>query len=297
MDNLKLLKYRNKIIDNDNKTTYIDMVDISGYGDVVPVIRYKALDIFKDIVHGFSTRLGGVSKEHLSSMNLSFSRGDEPENVLENHRRFAKAVGYNSEKLVFSDQVHDVKIHVVKEEDAGKGIIKESDIKNIDGLVTNIKNIPLITFYADCVPLFFYDKLYKVVGLAHSGWKGTVGNIAYHMIQTMMKEYNSNPENIIVAIGPSICMDCYEISEDVAVQFEEKYSDIELEHMLINKGNGKYQLDLHQACKYNFLRAGITEDNISMPDICTCCNPNELFSHRASNGLRGNLAAVIMLKD
>ena len=297
MNNLNLLKYRNQIIDNANKSTYIDMVDISGTGEIVPVIKYKALDIYEDIIHGFSTRLGGVSKEHLFSMNLSFSRGDERDNVLENHRRFAKAVGYNSERLVFSDQVHDVIIHVVKEEDAGKGIIKESDIKNIDGLVSNVKNIPLITFYADCVPLFFYDKLNKVVGLAHSGWKGTVGNIAAHMIQTMKNEYSSSPENIVVAIGPSICMDCYEISEDVAVKFEAKYTDKELKNMLLNKGNGKYQLDLHQACKYNFLNAGILENNISMPDICTCCNPNELFSHRASNGLRGNLAAVIMLKE
>ena len=186
---------------------------------------------------------------------------------------------------------------MVKEEDAGKGIIKESDIKSIDGLITKVKNIPLITFYADCVPLFFYDNVSKVVGLAHSGWKGTVGNIAAEMIQTMNNEYGSKPKDIIVAIGPSICMDCYEISEDVAVQFQEKYTDDELKNMLLNKGNGKYQLDLHQACKYNFLRAGILENNISMPDFCTCCNPNELFSHRASKGLRGNLAAVIMLKD
>ena len=233
MNNLKFLKYRNQIIDN--KTTYIDMVDISGNGDVVPVIRYRTFDTYKDIVHGFSTRLGGVSKEHLSSMNLSFSRGDDQENVLENHRRFAKAVGYNSERLVFSDQVHDVNIYIVKEEDAGKGIIKESDIKNIDGLVTNVKNIPLITFYADCVPLFFYDKVNKVVGLAHSGWKGTVGNIANEMIKTMINQYGSNSDNIVVAIGPSICMDCYEISEDVAIKFEAKYTDEELKNMLLNK--------------------------------------------------------------
>lgn len=297
MNNLSLLKYKGHVIDDTSKCSYIDMVDISGKGDIVPVIRYKALSSYKDIIHGFSTRLGGVSRDHLASMNLSFSRGDVEENVLENHRRFAKAVGYNSERLVFSDQVHDVKIHMVKEEDAGKGIIKESDIINIDGLVTNVKNIPLITFYADCVPLFFYDNINKVVGLAHSGWKGTVGNIANEMIKTMKNEYACMPENIVVAIGPSICMDCYEISEDVAVQFMDKYSDSELKYMLLNKGNGKYQLDLHQACKYNFLRAGILEDNISMPDFCTCCNPNELFSHRASNGLRGNLAAVIMLKE
>lgn len=290
------LKYKNKIVEANNRTTLVDMVDISGDGDIVPVIRYKALLQYPELVHGFSTRLGGVSKEHLSSMNLSFSRGDETENVIVNHNRFSKAVGYNPEKLVFSDQVHDTKIHIVEEKDMGKGFAKKSDIIGIDGLVTAVRGVPLITFYADCVPLYFYDKINKVVGLAHSGWKGTVNNIALSMIQTMINSFGSKTENIVVAIGPSICMDCYEISSDVAGQFENNYSKVELEQFLLSKGNGKYQLDLHKACFFNFVNAGILPENIVMPDICTCCNPEVLFSHRASKGMRGNLAAVIMLK-
>ena len=295
MDRLQNLKYKNIVIDHNNKTTFIDMVDINGSGDIVPVIKYKAFEEFDDIVHGFSTRLGGVSKEHLYSLNLSFSRGDDYDNVVTNNTRFAKAVGYDFNNRVFSDQVHDVKIYVVTESDKGKGAELKNTIKGIDGLVTDVKNIPLITFYADCVPLYFYDKSKKIIGLAHSGWKGTVNNIAFEMIKTMKNTYGSDVNDIITAIGPSICMDCYEVSSDVAEQFVEKYSQHEIKEILLDKGNGKYQLDLHRACKFNLLNAGILEENISMPDICTCCNPDVMFSHRASKGLRGNLAAVIML--
>ena len=296
MNRLLELKYRNNIIDDNERTTRVDMVDISGNGDIVPVIKYKALEKYPDIIHGFSTRLGGVSTDHLYSLNLSFSRGDDIDNVITNNLRFANAVGYNFDNRVFSDQVHDVKVYVVNEKDKGKAEALKDIITNIDGLVTNVKDIPLITFYADCVPLYFYDKVNKVVGLAHSGWKGTVNNIAFEMVKTMKNIYGSNPSDIVTAIGPSICMDCYEVSSDVAEQFITKYKENEIASMLLDKGNGKYQLNLHRACRFNLLNAGILEENISMPDICTCCNPQVLFSHRASNGLRGNLAAVIMLK-
>jgi len=294
MNRLNELKYRNKVVNN--RTTKIDVIDVSGNGDLVPVIKYKAFEEYPNVVHGFSTRLGGVSSEHLYSLNLSFSRGDELDNVITNNLRFAKAVGYDFDNRAFSDQVHDVKIYVVTEEDKGKAEKLKDIIKNIDGLVTNIKDIPLITFYADCVPLYFFDKINNVVGLAHSGWKGTVNNIAKEMIKTMKNTYGTNPEDVIVAIGPSICMDCYEVSDDVANQFINNYDSLEIEHILLDKGNGKYQLNLHEACKYNLLNSGVLEKNISMPDICTCCNPDIMYSHRASNGLRGNLAAVIMIK-
>ena len=263
----------------------------------VPIIKYNIFDKYENIVHGFSTRLGGVSKEHLSSLNLSFSRGDLRENVLENHKRLGEAIGYNHEKLVFSDQVHDVRIHQVMEDDMGKGIMKESDIKETDGLITNIPGIPLITFYADCVPLYFYDPVQKVVALAHSGWKGTVNKIGAVMVSKMKELYGSEPSDIICAIGPSICKSCYEVSADVADMFKEAFTHEEYEDIVEEKGNEKYLLDLHKACKYNFINAGINESNIAMPDYCTCCNSQMLFSHRASKGMRGNLAAVIMLKE
>ena len=289
------LKYINGY-DFHNRTTVIDYENVES-GCNVPVIRYNIFKDYPDIVSGFSTRIGGVSKEHLASMNLSFSRGDIRENVMTNHKRFSLAVGYDYTKLVFSDQVHDVKIHKVTKDDIGKGIIRESDIVGIDGLVTDVPGIPLITFYADCVPLYFYDPVMKVVALVHSGWKGTVGHIGSVMVEYMGKEYGSKPGDIVCAIGPSICMDCYEVSEDVAEAFKEAYSKEQFDSMIYNKGNGKYQLNLHEACYYNFVNAGVKEENIALPDLCTCCNSNILFSHRASKGMRGNLGAVIMIKE
>lgn len=296
INNIKYINYDNRY-DLDGKGSYIQLVNISSNSDdIVPVIKYKVLENYDGIIHGFSTRLGGVSKEHLYSMNLSFSRGDEREDVLINHDRFSKAIGYDCNRLVFSDQTHKITIYEVTEKDCGKGITKQSDITEVDGLITNKSNIPLITFYADCVPLFFYDPVNKVVGLAHSGWKGTVGNIANAMVDKFVELYGSNPSDIVAAIGPSICVDCYEVSQDVALQFMAAYSETEIKYILYSKDNGKYQLNLHEACKRNLINSGVLEGNISMPDFCTCCNPDILYSHRASNGMRGNLAAVIMLK-
>lgn len=267
--------------------------------DGVFYVTFPLFEPYKELTHGFSTRLGGVSKEHLESMNLSFSRGDERENVLENHRRFAKAVGYDENRLVFSDQVHKTTIHKVTEQDAGKGIVKESDLKEIDGLVTDIPDIPLITFFADCVPLFFYDPEKKVVALAHSGWRGTIEEIGAKMVAFMRDEYGCLPENIICAIAPSICQSCYEVSADVAEQFLEKYKvyyeNKDMSELLYQKENGKYQLNLHKACELTLLNAGILKEHLDITDLCTCCNPDVFFSHRASHGKRGNLAAVIML--
>lgn len=264
----------------------------------VTYITFPKLEQYHNkMLHGFSTRLGGVSKEHLGSMNLSFTRGDNVEAVMENHRRFAKALGYDESKLVFSNQVHLTNFHKVTKEDCGKGITRKSDILEIDGLVTNESGVPLITFYADCVPLFFYDPIKQVIAMAHSGWKGTVERIGARMVSYMESEYGSKPEDIICAIAPSICQKCYEVSEDVALRFLEVFGDGYGEDLLYKKENGKYQLNLHKACKITLLEAGITSEHLDITDICTCCNSEFLFSHRASNGMRGNLAGVMMLKE
>lgn len=263
----------------------------------VTYVTFPKLSRYSDrLLHGFSTRLGGVSESYLGAMNLSFSRGDDREKVLENHRRFSKALGYEAEKLVFSDQVHKTHIHKVTKADAGKGILRESDIKETDGLVTNVPGIPMITFYADCVPLLFYDPEKNVIAMAHSGWKGTVLKIGAKMVAYMQSEYGSRPENIVCAIAPSICQGCYEVSEDVAEQFYSAFSASCWDSLLYAKDNGKYQLNLHKACESTLLEAGIQKEHLDITDLCTCCNPEIFFSHRASQGRRGNLAAVMMLK-
>lgn len=282
------MKELDLIRSNDNKSCTINQVDDLSY------ITFPSLTK-AGVIHGFSTRLGGVSVEMYCSMNLSFNRGDNPEAVMENYKRLGTAIGFPYKDLVFSDQVHTTNIHIVTSEDKGRGITKPRQLQEIDGLVTNEKGIPLVTFYADCVPLIFYDKVQQVVALAHSGWKGTVARIGDKMVKTMVETYHSNPKDILAVIGPSICQKCYEISEDVAREFQREFTKEAASKFLIDKHNGKYHLDLWKVNEIILKEAGLTKDHITVTDLCTCCNPNFLFSHRASNGKRGNLGAFIML--
>ena len=248
-------------------------------------------------VHGFSSRIGGVSEGEFAQMNLSFTRGDKEECVRENYRRISSAVGFDYEKIVCSDQTHTNHVRVVTSQDCGKGYLRPKDYKDIDCLITNEPSVVLATFYADCVPLYFVDPVSKVIGLSHSGWRGTVADIASETVRLMTEIYGSKPENILAAIGPSICQDCYEVSEDVIEQFREKYDRSLWEKLFYRKENGKYQLNLWEACRQNMLSAGILPEHIEVTDLCTCCNPEILFSHRASQGRRGNLAAFLSIKE
>lgn len=263
----------------------------------VPYLTYPALSATGMVLHGFSTRLGGVSREHLASMNLSFSRGDLEENVWENYNRISESIGFLPENLVFSDQTHTTNVRVVTEEDRGKGYTRQRDYSDIDGLVTNVPGLVLATFYADCVPLFFVDPVKRAIGLSHSGWKGTVGKIGKVTVETMTKVYGSDPADIIAAVGPSICQDCYEVSEDVILEFQKNYQENHWPALYYKKDNGKYQLNLWKANEIVFLEAGIQPEHISVTDICTCCNPDILYSHRASKGKRGNLAAFLSILE
>lgn len=278
-------------------------------GNVIPYFSYEVLDKLPFISHLFTTRLGGVSKEHLSSLNLSYTRGDDDENVTENFRRVAKEMHITIDDIVLSHQTHTNNVRVITEADKGKGITKPLDYSDVDGMITNVKGICLSTFYADCVPLYFVDPVNKAIGLSHSGWKGTVTRIGKETIEAMAKEYGSNPRDILVAIGPSICMDCYEISEDVAERFIEEFGlhNSILDYANLNKNEykkvilaekpaGKYQLNLWEANIRVFLDAGILPEHISLTNVCTCCNSELLFSHRKTNGQRGNLGAFLMLK-
>ncbi len=263
----------------------------------IPYLVFPELEKIPGIVHGFSTRLGGVSKGDLSSMNLSFSREKNAENVLENFKRMGDAIGFSIDQLVLSDQTHTTNVREATRKDRGKGIIIQRDYENIDGLVTKEPGVVLATFYADCVPLFFVDPVKKAVGLSHSGWRGTVNKMGLVTVQTMERLYQCDPEDILVGIGPSICQECYEVSEDVIEQFRENFDEKVQNQLYDKKENGKYQLDLWKANELVLLEAGIVPEHISVTDLCTCCNAEFLYSHRASKGRRGNLGAFLGMTE
>lgn len=264
------------------------------FNNGVPYISYRILDDIPWLKNAVSTRLGGVSKDYLASMNLGFNRGDLDENVIRNHEIFANVIGVNPKNIVTGNQTHTTNVKVVTKDDCGKGIYRDRNYTDIDGLITNEKGIVLATYYADCVPLLIVDTKNKAIGLSHSGWRGTVGKIGKVTIEKMGELYGTKPEDIVACIGPSICQKCYEISEEVAVQFKEAFPD-NIKEILIDKGNGKYQLDLWECNRINFKEAGVLPENIKVTDICTCHNTDVLFSHRGHNSKRGNLGAFLSI--
>lgn len=273
-----------------------------------PYLEFPPLSDIPFIIHGFSTRLGGVSRGMFSSMNLGSESSpyeDEPEHIKENFIRIADSIGVAPDSLVISDQVHKTRIKVVDENDRGKGFIFPKDYKEIDGLITNKANVTLVTKYADCVPLFFVDPINKAIGLSHSGWKGTISRIGQITVSEMGKAFGSKAEDIIALIGPSICMDCYEVGEDVADEFKNAFPSkgqnnnnlMDSAKILKNNDRGRYQLNLWEANKRVLLEAGLSDEHIHISAVCTSCNSELLFSHRKSNGKRGSLAAFLAIKE
>lgn len=249
--------------------------------------------------HLFTTREGGVSEGIYASLNLGFRRGDEPERVLRNYGRVAQALGGTVEDMVCSDQTHTANIRIVTAQDRGKGVVLPRDYTDIDGLLTNEPGIILGCLFADCVPLFLLDPVERVVGICHSGWRGTVAQIGAVAVEKMEKTYGCLQKNIVAGIGPSICGDCYEIGGDVA----EEFMRFSFRHAILKKdsvGNGeeqKYHLNLWEANRRILLGAGLLEQNIYVTNLCTCCNREHMFSHRGSGGKRGNLGAFIRIRD
>ena len=222
-------------------------------------LSFPALEKTGAVKQLFSTRAGGVSEGMFSTMNFSFTRGDKKEHVLENYRRIAEILHCSLEDFVCADQTHTTNIRVVGNGDRGKGVVRQKDYADIDGLVTNEKGIVLVTFFADCVPLYFVDPVRKAIGLSHSGWRGTAGRMGERMVEAMGRQFGSRPEDIRAAIGPSICRDCYEVSEDVAAQFTEMLGG---DVAVPGEKAGKYQLDLWLANELILRQAGILPEHL-----------------------------------
>ena len=261
----------------------------------VTYVTFPNLEKIKFLRHGMSTRLGGVSKGKYSSMNFGFQNGDSAENVLENYRRMCAAIDVDYEKCVISKQTHTTNIRIVTEKDIGKGIIVERDYTDIDGLITNVPDIVLVTQYADCVPLLFADPIKKVIASSHAGWRGTVNRIAEKTVKLMNKHFGCNPEDILVGIAPSIMQCCFEVDKPVFDEFC-KLKDIDINDICQFKPNNKYNINLQKTTRLILLSAGVPKENIVITDLCTKCNPNLFHSHRATNGERGNMATFISIK-
>lgn len=264
--------------------------------DTVPYLTYNSLSEIKFIKHGFSTRLGGVSEGIFSTMNLAFNRGDNPQSVVENYKRLCKSIGVDFNTLVASAQDHHTFVRVVSSKNYGVGITKPRDMQSVDALITNEKNVTLVTYYADCTPLFFVDTVKKAIGLAHAGWRGTVGRIGEKVVRKMTSEFGTDPADLKCAVGPAISKCCYEVDKSCADEFY-KLGDLDNSQFIFPKENNKFHLDLLECNRQILVKAGVKRENITVSDVCTKCNSELLWSHRATQGQRGTMCAIMSIVE
>ncbi len=256
---------------------------------------FPAFDRVFFVRHGFSTRLGGVSRGVFSSMNLSFTRGDDEAAVAENFRRFCEAIGVDAKQVVISAQTHTINLYNATAADRGRGVIIPRGYTDIDGLLTDEPGVVLCTQYADCVPLFFVDPVRRVVATSHAGWRGTASGMAAVSVERMVTDYGCRREDILAAIGPSIGRCCFEVDSPVYEAFCQ--TDVFDDSCFIARPHDKFHIDLWQVNRLYLMRAGIRPENITVTDLCTRCHPDVFWSHRATGGERGSLAAFIGIAE
>ena len=255
------------------------------------------LDDYARLLHGFSTRLGGVSQPPHASLNLAFSRPDDPAAVLENRRRFAAALGFSLDDVVIAGQVHGTTVRVVAEADRGRGAYGIANVlPPADALITNTPDVVLWAGFGDCTPLLFFDPVQHAVGVAHAGWRGTVDNIAGAVVAAMHQHFASDPANLVVAIGPAIGPCCYEVGTEVISAATAAFGVATAAELLLRPpGNDRPHFDLWSANAFWLEQAGVDAHNIIQTELCTACNVDRFFSHRRESGQTGRFAAVIGL--
>lgn len=276
-------------------------VEADGTTYEIGVLRFPALEEIPGVNAAFTTRVGGKSEGQFAALNLGFGRGDDDALVAENYRLFCRAAGFDSDSLVAGNQDHHVNVRRVGKEQRGIGIWREKDMESVDGLCTDEPGVTLVIYCADCVPLYFVDEAHHAIGLAHAGWRGTVAGMAKVMAERMKEEFGARAEELTVAIGPSICADCFEVDAPVAAEFlqlprAERFVTGPVEA----PGQGgeplrKYHVDLWECNRQWLLAAGVPPERITVGGVCTMCESNLLFSHRRTCGKRGSNCAMLAL--
>ena len=250
-------------------------------------------------MHAISTRMSGVSKSPFDSLNLALHVGDRAEDVLINRKYFAASLDLRAEDIVTPNQVHGERVARVDETHRGRGALDYDDsIKETDALITDTPNLPLMLCFADCVPIMFADPINRAVGIAHAGWKGTVKKIAARTLEAMTREFNTEPSECLIAIGPSIGACCYDVGENVIAECQKQFPNHE--ELLIER-EGKTYFDLQQANTIALTEVGVPIANIDTARECTCCKSGWYFSFRAARKKNqsetGRIAAIISIKE
>ena len=245
-------------------------------------------------VHGFSTRIGGISTlDHTASLNLGMGRGDDDNTVLENLERFSSALGIEPKSVISVSQIHSVNIRTVDERHRGEGFYTK-ETQPCDGYIAYTPQISLGVRTADCVPVLLYAEKNDLSAVAalHAGWRGTAGGIVKKAVEQLVSE-GFDSKNIKAAIGPSISSCCYTVKEDFYLAFSETAGEMLTREFVIPVSDGIWKADLKGANKKMLENLGVLPENIDVSNECTCCNPKAFFSHRYSHGHRGTMLSVI----
>ncbi len=260
----------------------------------VTFLSADGIDAAGGAAHGFSTRLGGVSLGMWESLNLGVSRGDDPDHVRENYRRFFAAIGADGRHLATTNQVHGGVVRCITTAD-----LKDDPYDKVgyeaDGLMTDLPGAALVVYCADCIPILFYDPVRRVIAAVHAGWRGTAAGIATTAVERMEDIYACHRGDILAAIGPGIGPDCFETHEDVPNAMTSALSTAVLQHIKI-KENGKFAVDLKGINAMRLEQAGLAADHIAVCQECTSCMGTKYWSHRKLGTNRGSMAAVIQLR-
>lgn len=267
--------------------------------DGVVWISSPKLDEQAWIVNGTSTRFGGVSTGHTAAMNFCNNEFDTPENVTRNREIFFDAVDIDQVNVVNTRQVHKTDIVIVDDAMLALPPDERAELNgDIDGLITNVPGTTLACYSADCCIVTIVDPVHHAVGIVHAGWRGTVAKIAAKALLLMGENYGTEPRDVICALAPCICPDCFEVGEDVVSAARDAFDKSAWPAIFTphENGDGKYQFDIWEANAQSLIEVGVPRDSIEKPNACTCCNPDVFFSHRASQGKRGTIMTFVGIR-
>lgn len=259
-------------------------------------VTSNILDRYDSIAHAFLTRIGGVSSGPFASLNFNNSKEDIYSNIDRNRVIVGKFLGFNPNMLITTNQVHRDNILII---DSPSEVFQDQikDAKNVsaDAILTNQKGIAIGVLTADCLPIILFDPVKRVAGIAHAGWRGTAEGICKSIIKSLSNHFESKPENILAALGPSIGPCCYEVGVDVVNHFTSMTSSTN--EILIEVGGGRWKLDLKNANANQLVECEVMRKNISISNLCTSCNTNLFFSYRKEGNPTGRQLNLVLIKD
>lgn len=251
--------------------------------------RSKLLSEVRGVIHGVSTRLGGVSLPPFATLNLGLHTGDRADDVIENRRRFLERLGVALDVSIWAEQVHGAGVARVSGESAGRGArLYDDSIPGVDALVTTDPGLVLAANFADCVPILIASRDGRGVAIAHAGWRGTIAGVGPKSVEAL-EALGIAPRDLVVALGPSIQECCYQVSQELFDRFSKEIGS----EAVGRTRSGRPALALSRANRKLLIGAGVASEAIEISSYCTACRTDLFFSHRAEKGVTGRIAAAI----